>query len=123
MKSPVRRRSRVCGTSFRSSMYVPCMEPTSSMYTIWKMSVRPPQNGRGPRSYPCNGVCLEHGVCPRHHPRFEPSIILGWIQLFTSTHRSAANADLLRGPFQLEIARSMGIDILKDFDMDTDCHE
>src|SRR2546423_4586366 len=104
-------------------MLVQGREPAFSMYPIRKMSVRPPQNGRGPRSYPCNWVCLEHGVCPRHHPRFEPSIILGWIQLFTSTHRSAANSDLVGGPFQLEIARRMRIDIVKDFDLDTDCDE
>jgi len=68
-------------------------------------------------------VCLKYGVLPGHDPRFEPCIIVRWKQRFLSTVRSTADTDLVGGPFQVETARGVGIDVVKDLDLDADCDE
>ena len=73
--------------------------------------------------YLCNRVCLKYGVLPRHDPRLEPSIIARWKQLFLSAVRSTADFDLVGGPFQAETARRIGIDVVKDLDLDANCDE
>jgi hypothetical protein len=62
-------------------------------------------------------------VCPRHNPRFEPSIMISWEQLYASVLRSSADLDLVEGLFQVETARRMGIDVVEDLDLDADCNE
>jgi hypothetical protein len=70
-----------------------------------------------------NRVCLKYGVLPGHDPRFEPRIIARWKQLFLSTVRSTADFDLVGGPFQVETARRIGIDVVENLDLDADCDE
>jgi hypothetical protein len=62
-------------------------------------------------------------MLPGHDPRFEPRIIVRWKQRFFSTVRSTTDVDLVGGPFQVETARRIGIDVVKDLDLDTDCDE
>jgi hypothetical protein len=62
-------------------------------------------------------------VLPRHDPRLEPRIIARWKKLFFTAVRSAADFDLVGGPFQAETARRMGIDVVKDLDLDANCDE
>jgi hypothetical protein len=66
---------------------------------------------------------LKYGVLPGHDPRFEPRIIARWEQLFLSTVRSTADFDLVGRPFQVETARRIGIDVVKNLDLDADCDE
>jgi hypothetical protein len=66
---------------------------------------------------------LKYGVLPGHDPRFKPSVIARWKQLFLSTVRSTADFDLVGGPFQAETARRKGIDVVKDIDLDANCDE
>ena len=75
------------------------------------------------RLYLRNRVCLKYGVLPRHDPRLEPRIIARWKKLFFTAVRSAADFDLVGGPFQAETARRMGIDVVKDLDLDVNCDE
>jgi len=62
-------------------------------------------------------------VLPGHDPRLEPRIIACWKKLFFTAVRSAADFDLVGGPFQVETARRIGIDVVKDLDLDADCDE